>query len=355
MKEGRTLKNLAAELARQLSNKKDMIVPSMKMRLSTSGTGHCTLLIDETDIAREYPVNDFALRQISDKHAIPYGYFERMRLEKPMLLDQNVNTWLHANPNVNRLVRTLDGRARAFLTDRYRRIDNWDLANFILPILDRLPGARFESVELTDSRMFLKVVTDKICCEVAPGDIIQAGVVVSNSEIGHGKLRVEPLIYRLVCRNGMIAADRSMRKTHLGRKLISDDENVVVFQDDTLKADDHALFLKVRDMVETAVSQATFQLISAKMQKTMGIKLIGDPVKSVEVLANRFTLNDDERGGVLRHLVSGGDLSGYGLLNAMTGYSQDISDYDRATAFEEFGGHMLDFDPPEWKAIATAA
>lgn len=354
MREGRTLKNLAVELERQLASKKDMIVPAMKMRLSTSMAGQCTLLIDESGGAREYPVNAFALQQIADKHAIPHGYFERMRLEMPMLLDRNVNAWMHAQPHINRLIRTLDGRARAFLTDRYRRIDHWDLANYILPILDRLPGARFESLELTESRMYLKVVTSKVCCEVAPGDVIQAGVVVSNSEIGSAKLRVEPLIYRLVCKNGLIAADRSMRKTHLGRKLISDEEHVVVFQDDTLKADDHALFLKVRDMVEAAVSAATFQLISAKMRKTMGIQLTGDPVRSVEVLAKRLTLNEDERGGVLRHLVEGGELSAYGLVNAVTGYSQDIADYDRATAFEEFGGLMLDFEPPEWKAIAAA-
>jgi hypothetical protein len=355
MREGRTLKDLAVELERQLASKKDLIVPSMKMRLSTSMTGQCTLLIDESDGPREYPVNAFALRQIADKHAIPHGYFERMRQEKPVLLDRNVNTWLHAQPQINRLVRTLDGRARAFLTDRYRRIDHWDLANYILPILDRLPGARFESLELTESRLYLKVVTSKVCCEVAPGDVIQAGVVVSNSEIGSAKLRVEPLIYRLVCKNGLIAADRSMRKTHLGRKMISDEDHVIVFQDDTLKADDHALFLKVRDMVEAAVSAATFQMISAKMQKTMGIKLTADPVKSVEVLANRFALNDEERGGVLRYLVEGGALSGYGLVNAVTGYSQEIADYDRATAFEEFGGHMLDFEPSEWKTIAAAA
>lgn len=355
MKEGRSLKNLAVELERQLTSKKDMIVPVMKMHVSTSAHGQCALLVDEQGSEQAYPVTDYALRQIADKHAIPYAYFERMRQEQPVLFDQNVNTWLHANASVNRLVRTLDGKARAFLTDRYRRIDNWDLANYILPILSRLPGARFESVELTDSRMFLKVVTSKVSCEVAPGDVIQAGVIVSNSEIGHGKLRVEPLIYRLVCRNGMIVADRAMRKTHLGRKLISDDDNVVVFQDDTLKAEDHALFLKTRDMVESAVSEVTFRLISAKMQKTMGIKLLGDPVKSVEVLANRFAFNDDESGGVLRHLIEEGDLSGFGLLNAVTGYSQDIADYERATDFEEFGGHMLNFEPVDWKAIVMPA
>jgi hypothetical protein len=46
---------------------------------------------------------------------------------------------------------------------------------------------------------------------------VQAGVVISNSEVGQGTLSVQPLIYRLICRNGLIAADRAMRKTHVGR------------------------------------------------------------------------------------------------------------------------------------------
>lgn len=36
--------------------------------------------------------------------------------------------------------------------------------------------------------------------EIVPGDIVQAGFVVSNSEIGLGALKVEPLVYRLICK-----------------------------------------------------------------------------------------------------------------------------------------------------------
>lgn len=53
------------------------------------------------------------------------------------------------------------------------------------------------------------------------GDIVQTGVVVSNSEVRQGTLSVEPLLYRLVFRNGLIALDRSLRKTHVGRALIT--------------------------------------------------------------------------------------------------------------------------------------
>jgi hypothetical protein len=253
------------------------------------------------------------------------------------------------------MIRTLDGQVRAVLSDRYRRLDNFDLAEHVLPILQRLEGARFESVELTETKMYLKAITPRVEFEVAPGDFVQAGIVITNSEVGCGTLSVQPLIYRLVCKNGLIASDHALRKTHVGRSLANEAESVNVFRDDTLAADDRAFFLKVRDVVEAAVSEATFRQVVSKFQKTRDIRLTGDPVKSVEVLANRYTLNDTERAGVLRHLILEGDLSAYGLVNAVTHYSQDVEDYDRATEFEALGGKLIELAPKDWKELAQAA
>jgi hypothetical protein len=253
------------------------------------------------------------------------------------------------------MVRTLDGEVRAVLSDRYRRLDNYDLAENVLPILQRLEGARFESVELTETKLYLKVVAPRVEVEIAPGDVVQAGIVITNSEVGHGTLSVQPLVYRLVCRNGLIASDRALRKTHVGRVLHSEEEAITVFRDDTLAADDKAFFLKVRDVVEAAVSEATFRQVAQKMQKTLDIKLTGNPVKAVEVLANRYTLNESERAGVLRHLIVEGDLSAYGLVNALTHFSHEVEDYDQATEFEALGGKLIELPVSDWKEMAEAA
>ena len=50
-----------------------------------------------------------------------------------------------------------------------------------------------------------------------------------------------------------------------------------------------------------------------------------------------------------------GDLSGFGLVNAVTHYSQDVDDYDRATDFEALGGKLIELAPTEWKGLAHAA
>jgi hypothetical protein len=354
MKYGRSLIDLANELERQLSTKLDMIVPTRLMSHQTNtGGGATRVAIEAPDGIRSFETTDAFRRQLADKLKIPFAYFERMRAEQPQLLDANVDTWLHGEPE-QRMVRTLDGQARAFLSDRYRRLDNYDLLQQVFPILKALPEARFESVELTESKMYLKVVTPRVQCEIQPGDVVQAGVVVTNSETGQGSLSAQPLVFRLRCGNGLISPDATMRKTHVGRLSEASDDEVRVFKDDTLAADDTAFFLKVRDVVESAVSEATFVLTAQKMRRTLGIALRGDPVKAVEALASRYLLNEHERGGVLRSLIGQADLSGYGLVNAVTGFAQEVEDYDRSTELEAIAGKMLDQSSAEWKVLAEA-
>lgn len=50
-----------------------------------------------------------------------------MRQEYPSLLDENINRWFQKTPE-RRMLRTLDGNIRAFLSDRYHRLDNLELA-----------------------------------------------------------------------------------------------------------------------------------------------------------------------------------------------------------------------------------
>ncbi len=57
---------------------------------------------------------------------------------------------------------------------------------------------------------------------------------------------------------------------------------------------------------------------------------------------------------MLRHLIAEGDLSGYGLVNAVTHFSQEVEDYDRATEFEALGGKLIELPVKEWKELTQA-
>jgi len=57
----------------------------------------------------------------------------------------------------------------------------------------------------------------------------------------------------------------------------------------------------------------------------------------------------------MRQLIAEGDLSAYGLVNAVTHYSDDVEDYDRATESEALGGKLIELSSSEWEELAEAA
>jgi hypothetical protein len=348
MKPGKTLVELAVELERQSNSRKDFVADTRVLELTPAGE-----LAVQNGTRQEFPVTNLAHSQIASRLDIPKKYYDRMRLEAPTLLSANVNEWFHSKPE-RRLVRTLDGNARAFLSDRYRRLDNFELAESVLPVLAEMgEGIQIVSTELTPSRMYIKAINRRLELEVKKGDVVQAGICITNSEVGLGSLKVEPLIFRLVCLNGMIAQDHSTKKYHVGRA-VEDDEAYSLFSDETLKADDTAFFLKVADTVRAAVDIAKFGQIVQRMREATEQRIEGNPVAVVEVLGDKFGYSQDEKSGILTHLIQGGDLSAYGLLNAVTRTSQDLGDYDRSTDLERDGSRVLSLPESSWKAIATA-
>ena len=213
MKFGKTLQELAAELERQNEAKKDFIVDAGALSMGVDGSTPSLYVNNGGNSLTQYGVNSIAHRQLGQFLKIPAAYYDRMRTDNPGLLAQNVNTWLDDMGGTKRMLRTMDGTARALLSERYRRIDNYEIASAVLPIIGALDGARVESCELTDERMYIKVVDPKTTAEVKVGDVVQAGVIVTNSEVGSGSVNVKPLIFRLVCSNALCRSTTSAAPT----------------------------------------------------------------------------------------------------------------------------------------------
>ena len=355
MKYGRSLQELAIELDRQAKVKKDYVATAGAMQM-TAVNENFDLVIGNTP----FQLNENAHRQLGLQLKIPAPYYERMRAENPGLLMANVNGWFQQSPDTRRMVRTLDGTARAILSDRYRRIDNYEVAQTVLPIISEMQGARIESCELTDTRMYIKVVNERIQTEVVPGDIVQAGILISNSEVGMGSVSVKPLIYRLVCTNGMVA-DVGVGKRHVGRINESVDGDFGIFRDETIEADDRAFLMKIEDTVRAAVDEARFNALVQKLRDAKEAPILPAAApKVVELAAKEFNIRQNESEGILGHLIAGGDLSLYGLANAVTRHAQDVQSYDRSTELEATGYKIITMQPSllkrwQWAVIEMVA
>ena len=76
----------------------------------------------------------------------------------------------------------------------------------------------FESCQLTESRMYIKVVNTRLEAEVVPGDIVQSRHH-HQQQRGGTRFGEHPAAgLPLVCSNGMVVNDAQTRRTHVGRR-----------------------------------------------------------------------------------------------------------------------------------------
>ena len=328
MKSGISLVDMAKEIQRQADLKADYMLDTRSLRLEPFDSKLYLNAYDQSGVPALEPleVNSIAHRQIGTHLKIPAAYYDKMLEKYPQLLAQNVNAWFQREPSV-RMIRTIEGTARAFLSNRYRRIDNLDIASIVLPVLQDMEGMHFESCQLTESRMYIKVVNTRLEAEVVPGDIVQSGIIISNSEVGLGSVNIQPLVYRLVCSNGMVVNDAQTRRTHVGR-VNEASENYQLYSEKTLEADDKAFAMKIQDTVRAVVDEVRFTRVVNMMREAKEARMNTTDVPGIVKLVSRdFHITDEESSGVLQRLIEGNDLTLYGLSNAVTRHSQDVQDY----------------------------
>lgn len=202
-----------------------------------------------------------------------------------------------------------------------------EIASAVLPLFAGNDGYSVESCEVTENRLYLKILNKRLEMEVRKGDIVQAGVMISNSEVGLGAVSVQPLVYRLVCTNGLIINDFGERRNHVGRQ--------------AKMAEDKAFMLKLRDTTMAAIEESRFAQVVDKLKEAAGIPIKGNVQEVVELTGREFGITQDEQNGIFKYLVEGGDLSLYGLTNAVTRASQDVESYGRATTLEGIGWQIM--------------
>ena len=151
LKQGKTLSELGRELQRQRLNRQDFLADTRSLEMQSDSFGS-TLRLSIDDQPLTFSVGEIAHQQIAARLNIPFRYYQKMQAAAPHLLDQNVNTWFAQNPE-RRMVRVLDGNVRAFLSDRYRRLDNLELCAAVLPVINDMKGANIESCEVTPSHL----------------------------------------------------------------------------------------------------------------------------------------------------------------------------------------------------------
>jgi hypothetical protein len=361
LRRGKSLIELATELQRVQNTAKDFLVPTSKLTMGTNGK-----LSFSNGSTHEYGLNGWSSGQLANYTDIPKGYYDRVKTENPKLFAENVNHGLERKSQVEksrgekRMIRTLDGNVRAFVSDKFRRgLGNFELLEANLPILiDN--GFEVQSSELTEKRLYVKAVTPKVKADIKVGDTVNFGIVLSNSDVGAGEFKLETFIYRLSCLNGMVGAKLSSAR-HITRAISGGEEAAELFSDKTLNLSDAAFFSGMRDLFLNAIKPENFDLAVNKMREAAERKIQNTDLEQVVELAMNTTKTQGEgiKHGILAALMTGNEGAGltqWGLANSFTRAAQDVTlSYDTATELERAGGAIIELGASQWKNIAQTA
>ena len=313
----------------------------------------------------EYRLTDHAQQQVAGRLRVPWKFWERVRDTHPDILTETVTKLMNREPE-ERLVRTLKGNeARAFLSNSYRILDNYDLMEHaIVPALHANGPEKMHVLQarVAELRLYLKVLFPEITYPNPRGGDkpLHGGLVIGNSEVGAGRMFIDPFMYDSFCTNGLVYGRQDfpefgLSKVHLGKKIEADADARRLFSDDTLRKDDEAFFAAVKDVVMNALNGIVFKSIFDQIAEAAGLKVKGDHAKAVERITRKYDLRETEGTAMMEHLIEGGNLSAWGYVSALTRTALDVPSYDRQVELERVGVQLMKESPAGWKALAAAA
>jgi hypothetical protein len=328
--ESMDLKSLVEELKRQKMNSFDIIAEDEHIYAIPDENFGIVLGVYKTG---KWPLTEWAHSQLAEKTGIPKKYYDRMlEAEEFELLADNINTWLRDG---KRLIRILDGKVRAILSDRYRIIDNYDLVFLALDEFQKKETIEIHRIDLTETMLYIKAIDRTLTDTIKEEDMVYGGLVIRNSEVGASALRIEPFIFRRVCANGLILP-RTLRKIHLGRQ-ITEVNDEISWSDETKELEDKAFWSKVRDVIRATFDKQIFQSWVEKLKESTKIE-IKKPIEAVNNIVGHLGLSEEQKQKLLMHFS---EPTKYGLINAVTNLASQTKNADEQVRFEEFAGQIL--------------
>ncbi len=397
MKNGMSLEALLTEVVRQNETKRDYVANTQEaLRMEQYGAGQTQLVLHKegsggstTEVVERFAVAENAHRQIASRLGVPWKYYQRLLEDHPDLVVHQVNALFEREPET-RLLRTLDGTARAFLSDRFRRLDNAQVLENVLPSIVKgdIPTSLLSS-NVGDNKMHLKVLftDDSLAIDLgatngtvgrisdydghvdfdaqhnviarrdAGRDIVRPGAIISNSETGHGSLSVKGFLFRGYCLNGLVWGMEdvfSYSRNHIGGKIIEGD-CFEVFSDETKRKQDELIIAEVHDTLHTMIDPQRVQAMGQRLRAIQSGDKVQDSFAAVDALAKEVDLREGEKQGVLESFLRDSDFSQWGMVNAVTEQANKESvSYERACELEQIGAQIVQLNPTQWKRIAEA-
>lgn len=366
-----TLETLVETLDRQRETKIDVVCDARSLAVQHT-VGSQLRLLPKTSQLQEFI--DAAGFELPPKTAqqlayrldveIPGQFLQRLTQQHGDLAAQLLSTLLERTPK-KYLLRCLEGRVRAMLSDRYRVLDNYDLAFAALDVARQNDGEVLKCW-MTEDNMSVSFTTRQIWDELNEGERRNGGasqrfqhlsrpdsgpdggtlfhplVTVTNSETGRGGLGVRYGLLRARCANGALIEDARIER-HIGGTL-----DAGFLSAETIAADARAIMLKCQDAIRAGFHPATFARLMSTAKKATEVP-IAQPQAAVANVIAQHNLTESAKDGILAYFLRDYSSTAYGLAQSVARYAQD-TDAETGYAMDGISGEIL--NAPRKYAVA---
>lgn len=325
MKTGMSMGEFMAVARRAEELKKDYEVETSKIH-AVYGEGYGMGLHLERQ-NQTYRIGSVAHDNLSTLTGIPRAYYSKMLQSHPKELANLVEMHLHQDEGIpgDRFIRTIGTKVRALLSTRYGILDHIQVAEMLNANLPAL-GGEVRSVLCTERRLTFQFLFPKVQGEVRVGEFVQAGLAASNSEVGLGMYRLEALLFKLACTNGLIVPSRGdwkLERIHRG------------------SPDMRALADFTRDRLVALPGEFGKKIVMAK--NADGVYVPEEELaRTVEKVRRDHALTIPESEAVLDQFYQEGRWTGWGLSQAVNFQAHACPDLDRSVELERISGQVLE-------------
>lgn len=361
-----------AEVERQKTTKKDFIADTRNLRATVADK---SLLVQVPAPGEDalFGLKPTARRQMAAHWKVPGDYFSRLLAEEKHLplAASTLNHFFSADPS-KQMVRVLDGNIRAFLSNKYKALDNVDLFYLAAEELEKAK-AEIWFARLSDDSFRLYAVAEGTSAEVTTkrpfgdghdikhfgggegggtgggADIHHPAISIENSETGEGGLRVRAADLRVACTN-LLVSDMGVMAIHSGARK----EQEGFLSAETTAAEARVTWMKTRDLIRATFDPAKFKKLMDLMNGATQDEVV-DAVKAVEALVELNYIPGDVKESIRNRFIASPDKSRYGLVQAVTYESNNSAlDADKRNALNDAGGRLLNTSVEKLLAAAGA-
>ena len=305
-------------------NKWDMAVNANELKMAEDGT--FMLPGQDGPVPVQSRPNDYAIGQLCGRLEIPARYLRR--LPHP-LQAQLINHDLKKVENGDRrfMLRCKGSMIRAFLTEKYSRIDNREVLDIVSNLALQMDH-QFREFYLDERGFWAKILINDLRTwdPSHEGKELKLGLLIGNSEVGARSISIEPFVYRYSCTNDMvIQEERSLHQRHMHLKT-------------------RELRMRVMEAVNNAIEGGDDAL--DRFSKSVEEE-VDHPSAVIARLAKKRGLSEKLRDQVKSSYEEEPNKSRFGIINAFTATARKL-DGDNRIDLERYAGKLLTAKLPDY-------